>query len=332
MRRVAMAAATALIGTGSAWAADAPVTDPDWLRKPSPSEMANVWPTQADRSGSARITCTVTVAGALRACRVVEETPAGMGYGAAAILLAPSFQMRPAMQGGKPVEAEVTIPINFQCPEGCVFSMYGLRRVRQASNWATAPTFDEVVAAYPKMAKAEKVAGGAAISCRVVGKGSLSRCQILAGEPSRFGFQWAAKSLSDKFTGPDGIKPGTDVNPVAARIRFTFDPAWLEGVREVGQVDWVEQPSAQDFVAAFPATARAHGVTRGKASLRCRAIAQGRLDGCLVQSEAPANEGFGAAALGLSAKTRAVTWTEDGRPVIGGFVTVPMEFGSPAVP
>ena len=263
MRRVAMAAGAALIGTGSAWAADPVITNPDWVRKPTPNEMTSVWPAQADRSGSARITCTVTVAGALRACRVAEETPAGSGYGAAAMLLAPLFQMRPAMQDGKPVEAEVTIPIGFDCPQGCITSMYGLRRVRQASNWATAPTLDDMIAAYPKKARAQKIAGGASISCRVVDKGTLNRCQILAYDPPRFDFEWAASSLSKKFTGPDGIKPGNDLNPVAARIRFTFDPAWLEGKRDIGQVDWVEQPSAGDLAASFPATARSHGVTRG---------------------------------------------------------------------
>lgn len=334
MRWGVIAAAVMAGAAGVATAQPPAETPPDWLRKPTMSEMMSVWPPKADKSGSASISCVVTVKGALRDCSVVTESPVGMGYGASALLLAPSFLMRPATAQGAPVESSVTIPINFVCPEGCIFSMYGLRRVRRSSNWAEAPSIDDVIAAYPRKAAAENVGADFAISCAVIDKGRLNRCRIISRNPPNKGFERSVTALADKFRGPDGIKPGSGNDPVATRLRFTFDPAILNGDREVEPATWVDQPSDQTIGEAFPAIARQHGIAGGRAVIRCAVRPAGVLADCMVREETPAAEGFGEAARTLVEKGRVATWTEDGRPVIGGFVSYAVEFkpGPPPAP
>jgi TonB family protein len=107
----------ALIGSASLAAV---VENPDWMRKPSPDEVSYAYPVFAawiELSGEAAVVCQVTVEGSLENCHVTSESPAGMGFGAAALALAKDFEMKPMMVDGKPIEgSEVQIPIHFEYP------------------------------------------------------------------------------------------------------------------------------------------------------------------------------------------------------------------------
>jgi len=98
------------------------LTNPDWIRRPSGELFNQLFPQKAIRyrvNGRAEIGCTVAATGFLEACEVIDESPAEFGFGAAALKMAGSFQMRPMTRNGVPVTgAQVHIPIVFAIRHG----------------------------------------------------------------------------------------------------------------------------------------------------------------------------------------------------------------------
>lgn len=93
------------------------VSDPDWKRKPTSQDIVDYYPEGAWRrrvGGRALLSCFVGADTRLKACKVVSETPADAGFGAAAIRMSEEFRMYPKTVDGKPVEGgQVRIPIVF---------------------------------------------------------------------------------------------------------------------------------------------------------------------------------------------------------------------------
>ncbi|WP_293473820.1 TonB family protein [Phenylobacterium sp.] len=93
------------------------ITNPDWIALPSARAIAEAYPTAAQRSrlaGRAVVSCWVGVDTRAHDCAVVEETPKGLGFGAAALKVAEAFRMRPMLKDCKPVDGgRIVVPIQF---------------------------------------------------------------------------------------------------------------------------------------------------------------------------------------------------------------------------
>ena len=88
---------------------------------------------------------------------------------------------------------------------------------------------------------------------------------------------------------------------------------------------WLARPSPDQLAGFYPAGALDRGVA-GVAVLDCSVTASGQLTRCAVSGETPAREGFAAAALKAAHIFRMSPKTEDGQPVEGGVVHIPIHF------
>jgi protein TonB len=98
-----------------------PVIDggPRLLAHPSAQDMADAYPRNALREGvrgRVVMACRLTADGGLTACTVADETPPGLGFGAAALRMAPYFRWAPTYDGGKSVEGDVRVPLIWNPP------------------------------------------------------------------------------------------------------------------------------------------------------------------------------------------------------------------------
>lgn len=348
MHRTSLLVAT--VSAAVATAALAQDRPPDWLKKPTINDLLAVWPTAALQhhvKGGATIACTITLQGVLRDCRVVAENPPGMGFGHAALTLAPQFLMRPPTHNGAPFEGKVQIPIQWaQVPGEVAHEIMDKPEPRLGSKladtspealnanriisdipWVQAPTVAEVRAAYPQKAQAEKRDGRAVLDCRLDRRGGLTGCNTIVEEPRGFGFARAARDLAGKFLGPTADGSGQTLAGAHTQVAFTFAASSLTAAAPViGKPQWTGLPDVSEFNAAFPAPAATAGVLKARVVLNCAVATGGALTDCLVESEDPKGLGFGAAAASLSGRFRLSAWTPEGLPAVGGRVSVPIRW------
>ena len=307
---------------------------PDWLRKPTADDLLTVYPTEAFRrgqNGKAIISCLNTVQGKLTECVALDESPAGAGFGGAAIALTPQFLMRPAMLGGKPVVSMIRIPINFITFGPAPSSSTSKKVAPPNLAWADAPSYAEVAAAFPKKAREEHRSGRVTLACGMNEQGRLKECVVATSDPKGYGFDAAAKTLAKRF----GFPVATDADRKATHqlvihLPITFDAATLDQAAPVvGKPTWASIPSDRQISAAF-GQLKVTGTARVR--LTCVVQPGGTVSDCAVVSEAPAGAGLGAAALSLAPAFRLSTWTTEGLPVVGGTIGIPLRYDADAAP
>ena len=89
------------------------ITNPSWSRHPMPLSYPAAALEQGSTGGSADLSCTVQADGRVSACTVLNETPVGLGYGAAALQAAAEARLSPRSVEGVAVGGSVRFTIRF---------------------------------------------------------------------------------------------------------------------------------------------------------------------------------------------------------------------------
>jgi protein TonB len=87
---------------------------PHWVRRPNGTDLANNYPYSALQrgiNGHATMECSIKADGTLDLCHVIEEAPAGQGFGDATLRLKSKFRM--ADDDGIAPGAKIVIPIGW---------------------------------------------------------------------------------------------------------------------------------------------------------------------------------------------------------------------------
>lgn len=313
------AAACLALGIAGAAAADPADTPPAWLRQPSATDITAAFPSNPEaqiRGGTATVGCIVAVSGAVRDCRVISETPPGLGFGGAALALTPQFIFRPATHGGQPVEAAVNVPIHFEATDAGVMNGVLFSHVP----WTRAPGAADLLAAYPQGPRQAGQGGYVVLRC-FFRSDRVQGCHSIQEEPSHRGFAEAAIRLSERFR---AVRPRLAAGPPMENTRvvipFTFDARSLEESAPVlGTAEVVSRPSAVELAAAGSA---------GGATLACRIGADGGLTDCRAEDLAPTGQGVAEAALSLAPRFRMTLWSADGLPTTGAQVRLAITLGA----
>lgn len=323
-------------------------------------DFVAVWPALAymvGTDGHVRLNCKVDTHGLAETCQVASESPAGKGFGAAALELRPTFKLVPRKgPDGQPVTAVMSINLTFTPPrkdltgtEGTSAAVTSLgdtaaliaslrpvsgnplamRKVTMVDDpvWAAAPTFDDLAAAYP--AAGHGVEGYVAAHCKVDRSGPrtglLQQCQAIKEAPHDQGFAKAALSLTPRFRiaaaalarAPHGADLWVDVP-----IRLP-PPAEIAD-RTVMAPVWVASFDPRATPKLFPPEAVASGITTGRGVARCEVAADGALTACAPEPGDPDGLGFSEAAVKLASAMKMNLWSADGAPVEGGVVHIPI--------
>ncbi len=101
--------------------AAAPIADPDWTLLPDPEQTAALYPSEALKAGvatgMATVDCRVGEDGALGQCTLVDERPTALGFGAAALAVAPQLHANLwTRDGRRTVGAHIVTPLRFDTP------------------------------------------------------------------------------------------------------------------------------------------------------------------------------------------------------------------------
>ena len=309
---------------------DAGFTPPDWAKRLQPEDIRGVWPSLAQRSGiggKVAIDCRVNIHGLVEDCRVLSEEPAGQGFGGAALLLTPQMLFRPARRNGVPEPSRITVPITF-ASGGLAHAPEIVPTVTVAMLdrpvWAIAPSFQDVAAAYPSTGGG--LDGYVLFYCEVKKDESLRNCALIKEEPKGRGFEAAGRRLIGKFR--LSVDPAAYKGPIGVNLRIRLtDPAGDEQIhRRVGEPQWTAGLDPEQTQRLFPAEAVTKGVKTGLGVAHCTVTPDGALTACEPRRGDPDGLGFSEAAVRVAEVMKMNPWTQEGGPVDGAGINLPIRF------
>lgn len=190
--------------------------------------------------------------------------------------------------------------------------------------WDELPPAEAVDKAYPTVAYNQAIGGKVVLSCKVLDTGRLEACTAKSETPTDQGFAEAALSLAPGFKMRATTEEGQATAGGTVRIPIEFSPPPSPTITKPM---WLRKPSGAAVAKAYPDDAMRSGIG-GKVVLSCTVTAEGLVEGCKVVSETPVGRDFGKAALRLSRYFQMTKTTDDGQPVAGAIVHIPISFSS----
>jgi protein TonB len=117
--------------------------------------------------------------------------------------------------------------------------------------------------------------------------------------------------------------PPVIADEIVTKVGLTSTP--IPAPKVIQNPTWLARPSADQLADFYPPRALDDG-TSGQAILDCFVTARGELTRCAISGETPKNRGFAEAAMKAARIFRMSPRTEDGQPVEGGTVHIPIRF------
>jgi TonB family protein len=293
------------------------------LTVPEAQAMSDVFPVVAltrGISGSVVLSCDVAADGT-STCTAIEQTPSDLGFGAAAEALAADWRF-------EPIVSTVRVPIEFQNDSAQSLVQTGTQFVDAvdgidpatyanadyerisaaydalaACSWGgrldclpagqTLPDVARNLSRYPESARVARLEGRALVACAIR---SDRRADC------------ALDSATDPIFGEAGLQLVNDIAaqysqhlPPGVAFRVPVDFA-MRDLDEYRRSPWSERPSGQDFARAYPSRASSQRLG-GRSVMICTIRADRRID-CVADTEEPAGQGFGEAAVEVSRSFR----------------------------
>lgn len=335
-----------LAGPAQAQPRPSVVTNPDWLERPSAELLAEVYPQLAHLlglPGRAIISCLVDATGRLRHCLVVDQFPAGLGFGAATLKAADTFRMSPKTVDGQPVPGgTVRIPLRYTLPERPLSGLPETQKPTSAAVAALTPRFAaaiavELTAQYAERAleidtasqtevdEATRAAGLKALiaaAAKFVPAWSLA----VAEEHAAIATDAQMELLIAFRASPDGMV----LSRRSDDLKKAYEEVLAEHFRQVGATartafcakdrcriaaaepasgvgilspQWLETPGQEARIEGRPPLAQAFNIG-GWARLNCIVSKEATPTFCMTVADSPSGFGFGEAASKLSTDYR----------------------------
>jgi TonB family protein len=86
---------------------------PAWLQRPEPHYPREAIRARIER-GEVELSCVARADGRVAFCTITSEAPEGYGFGRESVRAAHDARMRPARDGGEPVDARIQFPVHFR--------------------------------------------------------------------------------------------------------------------------------------------------------------------------------------------------------------------------
>jgi TonB family protein len=195
------------------------------------------------------------------------------------------------------------------------------------ATWSKAPSVSEILGEIDKKVGDKFADGKVVLQCKLSKKsGKLGGCAVANVSPGMAQFTGVANALIPKFQANPADLAGIKED-LAINLAFAFpDMASSEwDKRYLTNPDWIQTFDPASKISTFPDAAAKAGLKTGTATVDCIVALTGALTHCETVRESTPNVGFGETAIRIAEAFVANPWNEDGLPVDGAHVRMPIQ-------